>query len=70
MRLAKFLRSPKHTNLVTFHALTIDAAKLWVFRDRTERAAAELAYDSKGVDATGFRTFQAASDHQIHESRT
>jgi 1,4-alpha-glucan branching enzyme len=55
--------------MVTFHTLTtIFGAKLWIFRDRTENAAAELAYDATdaGLDAQGFRSFQAQLDHQVH----
>ena len=56
--------------MVTIHALTsITGAKLWVYRDRTEQASSELAYDAtdSGLEANGFRSYQAALDHQVHE---
>ncbi|MFZ5896076.1 MAG: alpha-amylase family glycosyl hydrolase [Myxococcota bacterium] len=54
----------------TFHVLsTLQGPRLWIWRDRTSAAPAELAYDATatGVDAEGFHTFQAVLDHQIHE---
>ncbi|HEY3497045.1 MAG TPA: hypothetical protein VGK73_20240, partial [Polyangiaceae bacterium] len=57
--------------MVTFHVLTdIAGARLRVFRDRTERTAAELAYDAQpaGVDGNGLELHQTQLDHQIHEA--
>lgn len=56
--------------MVTFHTLTtIAGARLWIFRDRTDQTPVEHAFDAadRGLDANGFRTFQAQLDHQLHE---
>jgi 1,4-alpha-glucan branching enzyme len=56
--------------MITFHALTaIEDPRLWIYRDRTEIAPAELAYDAApaGFDSGGFRLFRAELDHQVHE---